>query len=205
MQFSKEFNDNFFKNISELYIDPEIERRKQAGTLPDDFALYAVQVIMNHDGPIEVRFNNEVNACVVGTFAKPVRDGEEVSISDLETITDVELTHRDPNAGHVTLLIHNGSWIGRFDFRYNATRSRNHLSTAREFLDAANVSLARRHLRAMLDNLFSATEVMAKGALLLHDDTMRHQSFYELRLAEQKAGKAIKILPTLKKQAPAHP
>ena len=31
------------------------------------------------------------------------------------------------------------------------------------------------------------------------------QSLYELRLAEQKAGKAIKILPTLKKQAPAHP
>ena len=152
-----------------------------------------------------MRFNNEVNACVVGTFAKPVRDGEEESISDLETITDVELTDRDPNAGHVTLLIHNGSWIGRFDFRYNATISRIHLSTAREFLDAANVSLARGHRRAMLDNLFSATEVMAKGALLLHDDTMRHQSFYELRLAEQKAGKAIKILPTLKKQAPAHP
>ena len=31
------------------------------------------------------------------------------------------------------------------------------------------------------------------------------QSLYELRLAERKAGKAIKILPTLKKQAPAHP
>ena len=31
------------------------------------------------------------------------------------------------------------------------------------------------------------------------------QGLYELRLAEQKAGKAIKILPTLKKQAPAHP
>ena len=31
------------------------------------------------------------------------------------------------------------------------------------------------------------------------------QSLYELRLAEQKAGKAIKILPTLKKQTPAHP
>jgi addiction module HigA family antidote len=31
------------------------------------------------------------------------------------------------------------------------------------------------------------------------------QSRYELRLAERKAGKAIKILPTLKKQAPAHP
>src|SRR5215212_10151985 len=31
------------------------------------------------------------------------------------------------------------------------------------------------------------------------------QSLYELRLAEQKAGKSIRILPTLKKQAPVHP
>src|SRR5882724_7324986 len=31
------------------------------------------------------------------------------------------------------------------------------------------------------------------------------QSLYELRLAERKAGKAIKILPTLKKYVPAHP
>jgi hypothetical protein len=31
------------------------------------------------------------------------------------------------------------------------------------------------------------------------------QSLYELRLAEQKAGKSIRILPTLKKDASAHP
>ena len=31
------------------------------------------------------------------------------------------------------------------------------------------------------------------------------QSLYELRLAEQKVGKSIRILPTLKKFAPAHP
>src|ERR1700740_436144 len=30
------------------------------------------------------------------------------------------------------------------------------------------------------------------------------QSLYELRLAQQKAGKSIRILPTLKKHAPAH-
>lgn len=34
---------------------------------------------------------------------------------------------------------------------------------------------------------------------------MNLQSLYELRLAEQKAGKSIRILPTLKKPAPAHP
>ena len=31
------------------------------------------------------------------------------------------------------------------------------------------------------------------------------QSLYELRLAERKAGKSIRVLPTLKKQMPAHP
>jgi len=31
------------------------------------------------------------------------------------------------------------------------------------------------------------------------------QSLYDLRLAEQKAGKSIRILPTRKKHAPAHP
>ncbi len=31
------------------------------------------------------------------------------------------------------------------------------------------------------------------------------QGLYELRLAEQKSGKSIRILPTLKKHAPAHP
>src|SRR6266481_10212463 len=31
------------------------------------------------------------------------------------------------------------------------------------------------------------------------------QSLCDLRLAEQKVGKSIRILPTLKKQAPAHP
>ncbi|MBC7930312.1 MAG: hypothetical protein H7Z38_07045 [Rubrivivax sp.] len=54
---SKEFNDNFFKNIAELYIDPEIKRRRETNRLPNDFVLYAVQVIMNHDAPNEVRLN----------------------------------------------------------------------------------------------------------------------------------------------------
>jgi len=31
------------------------------------------------------------------------------------------------------------------------------------------------------------------------------QALYDLRIAEQKAGKSIRILPRLKKQTPAHP
>ena len=31
------------------------------------------------------------------------------------------------------------------------------------------------------------------------------QTLYELRVAEKKVGKSIRVLPTLKKQTPAHP
>ena len=31
------------------------------------------------------------------------------------------------------------------------------------------------------------------------------QTLYDLRVAEQRAGKSIRVLPTLKKQTPAHP
>ncbi len=171
-ELSIEFNDNFFKHIAELYIDPEIKRRRDANLLSSDFVLYAVQVIMNHDAPNEVRLNDEVSAHVVGSFAKPVSDGEQVSIDDLESIADVHLTDRDPNAGNVTLLVHRGRWVGRFDFRYNATRTRGHMDAAREFLDSAQDALQKEHLRSVVDNLFSATELMAKGLLLMHDDAM---------------------------------
>jgi hypothetical protein len=79
---SKEFNDNFFKNIAELYIDPEIKKRREANLLPADFVLLAVQVIMNHDAPNEVRLNDEVHANVIGNFSRPVADGEKVSIDE---------------------------------------------------------------------------------------------------------------------------
>jgi uncharacterized protein (UPF0332 family) len=171
-ELSKEFNDNFFKHIAELYIDPEIKRRRETNLLPDNFVLHAVQVIMNHDTPIDVRLNDEVCANVIGNFAKPVSDGDQISIDDLDTIVDMQLTNCDPNAGHVTLLVHKGTWVGRFDFRYNASRSRGHVEAAREFLYAALASLEKGHLRSVTDNLFSATELMAKGLLLMHDEKM---------------------------------
>jgi len=167
---SKEFNDNFIKHMAQLYIDPEIEKRRSENRLPKNFVINAVQVIINFDGPNEVRFNDEVTANIIGNFTKPVNDGEQATVDDLEEIVDVHLTDRDPNAGHVTLFVHKGKWVGRFDFRYNAFRSRGHLSAAREFLDAAVASLQKGHWRSFIDNLHSATELMAKSVLLLHDE-----------------------------------
>jgi hypothetical protein len=44
------------------------------------------------------------------------------------------------------------------------------LDAAREFLDGATFTLDQRPMRAFADKLFSATELMAKGMLLMDAD-----------------------------------
>jgi hypothetical protein len=41
----EEFAQNLMQQVHELRINPEVERRREAGRLPDDFAIRAAQVI----------------------------------------------------------------------------------------------------------------------------------------------------------------
>jgi len=115
-EFNDEFIENFKKQIVDIWINPEIERRRQANRLPEGFALYAAQVIMNLDASEEVRFNEEVKVKVIGDFVRPVVDGELFSLDEIENIRDIELTSHDPNAGHITLLAHKGGWFVKMNF-----------------------------------------------------------------------------------------
>jgi hypothetical protein len=44
------------------------------------------------------------------------------------------------------------------------------IHAAREFLKSATYALGQHHMRAFADNLFSETELMAKGILLMDPD-----------------------------------
>ena len=167
----EEFGRNLMEQVLELWVNPEVERRREAGNLPDDFVLTAVQVIMNLDADApEVRFNEEVKAVAQGRATRAIEEGEDVTEADLEGIEDIMLTDQDPNAGHLTMMFFKGHWLIAFDFRYNATRVAGTLGAAREFLDAATYALEQQHMRSFADNLFSASELMAKGILLMNPD-----------------------------------
>jgi uncharacterized protein (UPF0332 family) len=130
---------------------------------------------MNVDaGAPQVRFNEEVKAVFKVRYSKPLdramEIGEQIVLDDSIEVEDIELTDADPNAGHVTLFSNGGYWHIRFDFRYNAERCLEALAIGREFLDAAASSLKKKNLSAFVDNLFSATELMAKAELLLIPD-----------------------------------
>jgi hypothetical protein len=155
----------------EFWINPEIERRREAGTLPDSFALSAAQVILDPsaDAP-EVRLNEEVTAAVLAEANRDITKGEEVTADDISAYKDIILTDDDPNAGHITIVPHQGYWALAFDFRRNAAHIGAHLERAREFLDTAAWAPQKVKLGPFVDNLFSATELMAKGLLIWMPD-----------------------------------
>jgi uncharacterized protein (UPF0332 family) len=167
----EEFVQNLMQQVHELWISPEVERRREAGRLPDDFKIRAAQVIMNLDADApEVRFNEEIKVLAEAEWTRDVDYGEEVTEADVERISDLVLTDQDPNEGHLTLMLFKGRWILAFDFRYNASHVAATLNAAREFLDVATFALDQHQMRAFTDNLFSAAELMAKGVLLMGAD-----------------------------------
>jgi len=181
---NEELGNKLVEQALELWINPEIERRKQSNSLPENFKIYSVQVLINFDAPNEVRFNEEVKVILEGKLTRETVKGEKVIIDEvLENITNVKLTEKDANAGHFTMIFHRGFWHINFDFRYNASRCLEHSKAAKEFLVSAKLSLNRNNMRAFVDNLFSATELIAKAVLLMHDEvvfkTKKHSTVHE--------------------------
>lgn len=165
-ELPKDFGATVFQQALDLWINPELERRKEAGTLTPDFQLQIAQIVMNVDKPVEVRLNGQVRATMKVRVVKPVNKGDPVFSNDFDEVQSIELTDHDPNAAHLTVFNHNGNWVLFFDFHYNTQRIREHLKVAKEFLETAEDCLTKNRYRAFHENLFAATELCAKSWLL---------------------------------------
>jgi len=164
---------NFFNHVMELWINPEIEKRVKAGKLPENFVLTSAQVIMYSDGRSNVvRLNKEVKAFLVAVAKRALKVNEEFPLEDgIKEIKNIKLTERDdPNAGHVTFLRFNNEWHIVFDFRYNKKKAKDTTNAANEFLKSAKMNYEQDLWRSFVDNMYSATELLAVAQLLPHAD-----------------------------------
>lgn len=162
---------NVLQGTFNLWVAPEIERRKQAGRIPASFVLNGAQVILNLDADApEIRLNEEVRATARIKASRAFQRGESVKASEVEEIYAILLTELDPNAAHVTMVRIRNFWFVAFDFRYNPTRANEAHAAAGEFLGCAESALDKGHARAFVENLFSAMELMAKADLLTFPD-----------------------------------
>lgn len=163
-----------FQQIIDIYVGPEIERRRAAGRLPRNFTLHAAQLICSADAaPNQIRLNDEVQAIALVRWNKAVRKelGDPVFRHEVEGIETIVLPEtEDPNCGHATLLRFGAQWYVAFDFRYNRGRSRELLAKAEQFRSAATRAHAAAEWSAFAYNLFTAMELAAKAELLVAPD-----------------------------------
>ena len=167
----QDFTRTVLRNAFDLWFEPEIKRRQEAGTLPKPFRVWAAQVILDLQGPPRINFNEELQGHIEAESDGSLKVGQEFTLAELGDLKGIHIAESHPDAGHVTAIQHKKKWYLFFDFRYNASRISLHLDVSRQFLDAAKGAAERGHPNAAIENLFAAVELMAKSYLLMSPDT----------------------------------
>ena len=170
-ELSEDFLRGVLQNTIEVWVTPEVVRRVAEGRLPHTFDLTAAQVVFNVGAPVVVRLNAEVRGLMKATAARDLEAGEVVLGHDIADIESMELLpDSDPNAAHVTIIRIRDKWWVWFDRRYNAERTAQLRTRAREFLDTAASALDRGALAPFAENLWAAVELLAKAWLMYGPD-----------------------------------
>jgi len=163
----KEIGERVFQQVMELWILPEIEKRKREKRIEDNFILRQAQIIYSHDRAFpKVRLNQEVKAIAKGKINRNVEAGETIYERDIEDIEDVRLTNQDPNCAHITLVLLKGKWYVSFDFRYNRGRVKERLEAGKEFLESSRDNLEKNRLRPFFENSFACAELLTEALLI---------------------------------------
>ncbi len=153
----KEASERFIEQVFDIWINPEIERRRKAGTLTQEFKFCAAQVLLDTDSGVELRLNSEIKGVAHVKTHQPVATGEWVTADQVSDLADFQLRTDDleaANAGYVTLIPHPEGFFVAFDFRRNTTRIAEVVRAARDFLNTAYDALHAGRLRPFVEKPF---------------------------------------------------
>lgn len=168
---NEEIGKKVFQQVMDIWINPEIERRKKLGKIDNSFILFKAQIVFSLDnGKNYVRLNNEVKAIAKCKVNKNKNKGEMVYEKDVDNIEKIELTDTDINCAHITLLLFKNNWIISFDSRYNKERAKEHIEASKEFYESAVDNLNKNRLRPFFEDAFACAELSAKSILLQFPD-----------------------------------
>lgn len=166
--------ENLLKQCFELWINPEIERRKTEDILGQDFRLKVAQIIFCLGHKPIIRLNKEAKVLVSAKLKRTVKKGELIYDSDVEHIKGLQLTDEEKDFGHITTVLFRGSWIIGFSFIYDASKSKELLEIGQTYLSSAQKDFHDKNYRPMIESLSIAAENFAKARLyLLPDDLIR--------------------------------
>lgn len=147
-----------FNQAMDIWIKPEIERRKIKGQIKDGTEIKRAQIIFTPGEPNKIKLNEEI---VIVAEAKAKRDivkGEEIRESDIEKI-DRFIVDYPPNSGHITLFRFLDKWIIIFDARYNRGKIRRNLEISKTFHESAKDDLKNGREIPFLTNCWNSAEL----------------------------------------------
>lgn len=156
------------QQVWEIAFQPELEKRRLANLIDEQFQVYSAQWLMPPEGDNSVFFNEEVRGVALLRAAREVTEGDPVLISDLANIEKFDLPDDLLDCGHFTIFWMGEGWNMTFNFRSGRAKARDMLKLATEFLEAAQTSASKGHGGPAVDNLFSASELVCKAELILH-------------------------------------
>lgn len=167
IRLDEEAKNRLFQQVMDLWVLPEIEKRKKYGTIKDNFLLRRFQIVFSHDRPFpKARLNEEIKAVAIAKINRDVKAGEALYERDIDNVEDIKLTEDDPNSGHITFLLFKGSWYISFDFRYNRTRVKDRLNAAKEFLESSRVNFDASRFRPFFEASFACAELLTESLLI---------------------------------------
>jgi hypothetical protein len=146
---------------------PEIRERLEAGTLPDDFFLFAAQLIQPREGGRIIRLNGEVRGRPYLRANRDFQEGEGLKLEDFEDMEYFDLAEEELDSGHFTLFFTGTGWWISFDLRPGRQKSMALLEKALAFLAATRWSTAKDLAEPAIDTLYTACENIAKARLIL--------------------------------------
>lgn len=185
---NKDIAQKIFQQTMDMWIKPEIDKRKSSNHLPNNFKLRSAQIIFSLDrGWNKVRLNEEVKAVAKCKVNCAKNKGDAVYENDIDEIESIDLTDKDPNCAHITLLLFKSNWVISFDFAYNKKRIKEHIDAAKEFIESAKDNLEKNRLRPFFENSFACAELSAKAVLLqLPDKKILYGKDHETRISKFK-------------------
>ena len=152
------------------WINPELERRKAKGQLPNGLKLRAAQVIFSVDGSKIVRVNGEVKVLMEAKVNRKIEKGEPVLDKDVDLISSIKLLENEMDFGHITIIRLSKGWFVGFNFEYNVSTAKAFYDMSIDFMKSAHRDLTQKNYRPFIESLFVASENLSKARISLLPD-----------------------------------
>jgi hypothetical protein len=157
-----------FSQMWDIYFAPELERRKTAGLIGDDYRLYLVQLLQPPDETNRILFNEEVRGSALVRVRRDVKQGDSLMMDELAHVEKFELPDDLLDCGHFTMIRAGDVWNMTFNFLSGRAKARDMLELADQYLQASLESARKGHSGPAIDSLFSSSELISKAELILH-------------------------------------